>query len=179
MNLWRSRGTRGSSSAIKVRPARAEDADAVARMAKALSLSDGGRPSRFTAECFKRDGFGEAPRFRAVVAERDGTVVGYAVYYPGYDTDTATSGVYLADLFVEHANRRRGVGRALVAAVADACREAGGRWMFWSVLRQNKSARRFYRALAPELKDVVVCAAFGSNFEKLADAGKRVDAPDV
>ena len=171
MNLWRRHGSLGPT-VISVRPARADDADAVARMARALSMSDGGRPSRFTADSFRRDGFGETPRFQALVAERDGEIVGYAVYYQGYDTDTATSGVYLADLYVEEDSRRRGVGRTLMRAVAAACRETGGQWMFWSVLRHNKGARRFYRSLAPELKDVIVCAAFGSNFDKLVDAGQ-------
>lgn len=170
MNLWRRHGSL-APALISVRPAQADDAEAVARMARALSMSDGGRPSRFTAECFRRDGFGETPFFRAMVAERDGEVVGYAVYYHGYDTDTATAGVYLADLYVEEDSRRLGVGRTLMRSVATACREAGGRWMFWSVLRHNKGARRFYRSLAPELKDVIVCAAFGGNFDKLVDGG--------
>ena len=171
MNLWRRHGS-VSPTLISVRPAEADDAEAVARMARALSMSDGGRPSRFTAESFRRDGFGKTPRFQAIVAETDGAVVGYAVYYHGYDTDTATSGVYLADLFVDEESRRRGVGRTLMRSVAAACREAGGRWMFWSVLRHNRGARRFYRSLAPELKDVIVCAAFGSNFDRLIDGGQ-------
>jgi hypothetical protein len=53
-------------------------------------------------------------------------------------------------------------------ATARACRDAGGAWMFWSVLKRNREARRFYRTLAPELKDVVLCAALGPAFEKLA-----------
>jgi len=40
--------------------------------------------------------------------------------------------------------------------------------MFWSVLKRNRTARRFYRTMAPELKDIVVCAAFGEGFDKLA-----------
>ena len=48
-----------SKSDILVRPARREDADHVARMARALSVSDGGRISRFSADAFLRDGFGD------------------------------------------------------------------------------------------------------------------------
>lgn len=155
-------------AAVTVRPAEPGDAEAVARLARLLSLSDGARPSQFTAEAFRRDGFGAAPAFRALVAAIDGEVVGYALYYPGYDTDRATRGVYLADLYVAAGARRRGVGRALVAGVARAAREMGGRWMFWSVLKRNKAARKFYRTLAPELRDIVICAAFGPGFEKLA-----------
>jgi hypothetical protein len=41
--------------------------------------------------------------------------------------------------------------------------------MFWSVLKRNRAGRRFYRTIAPELKDVVVCAALGASFERLSD----------
>lgn len=154
---------------ITVRPARPEDATAVALFAQALSLSDGGRPSQFTAEIYLRDGFGERPAFRALIAELDDTAAGYALYYPGYDTDRATRGVYLADLYVSERFRRRGAGRALMRAVARACRDDGGVWMFWSVLKRNRAARRFYRTIAPELKDVVVCAALGDTFDRLTE----------
>lgn len=176
MNLWRRNGDEGPAE-ITVRPASEADAEAVARMARALSLSDGGRPSRFSAESFISDGFGDKPRFHAIVAEIQGKVVGYAVFYHGYDTDTASPGTYLADLYVDEASRRRGAGHRLVSAVAAAGRQEGGRWMFWSVLRQNKGARRFYKAVAPELRDVIVCAAFGSNFDQLADATANTDDP--
>lgn len=152
-----------------VRPAKPEDAEVVARFAQALSLSDGGRPSRFSAETYTRDGFGEHPAFRALIAEIGGEPAGYALFYPGYDTDRATRGVYLADLFVADRFRRRGIGRALMQAVARACRSDGGSWMFWSVLKRNRAGRRFYRTIAPELKDVVVCAALGEAFERLSE----------
>lgn len=158
---------------VATRPARPDDAEAIADMARALSLADGGKPSQFTAEAFRRDGFGPQASFRAIVAEIDGAAAGYAVYYPGYDTDTATRGAYLADLYVAGHARRRGVGRALVSAVARACRDDGGRWMFWSVLKRNRGARRFYKRIAPELKDVIVCAAFGRIFDEVANKSPR------
>lgn len=154
---------------IKVRPAIADDAEAVAAMAHALSEADGGRPSRFSAEAFRRDGFGDRPAFHAVIAEIDGTPAGYAVYYWGYDTDSATRGVYLADLYVDAEMRRRGAGRALVIGVARAARDGGARWIFWSVLKRNRGARRFYKRIAPELRDVIICAAFGTTFDRIAN----------
>ena len=153
---------------IAVRRAGRGDAEAVAGLARALSLADGGRPSRFTAQAYLRDGFGDDPAFTVLVAECDGQVAGYALYYPGYDTDRATRGVYLADLFVREGFRRRGVARALMRGVAQAARAGGGSWMFWSVIRRNKGARKFYRTLATELSDVIVCAAFGHGFEALS-----------
>ncbi len=157
---------------ITVRPGRPDDAEQIARMARALSIADGGRPSRFTAETFRRDGFGEVAAFSTIVAALGGETVGYAIYYPGYDTDSATSGIYLADLYVDQTRRRQGVGRALVAGLAAEARAGGARWMFWSVLKRNRGARRFYKTIAPELKDVIVCAAFGRRFDALADQAR-------
>lgn len=156
---------------ITVRPAGLGDADVIARMARALSIADGGRPSRFSADSFRRDGFGADAAFSAVVAELDGACVGYAIHYPGYDTESATRGIYLADLYVDDTHRRQGIGRALVAGLAAQARRDGARWMFWSVLKRNRGARRFYKKIAPELKDVIVCAAFGRRFDALADQG--------
>jgi len=154
---------------ITVRPARRDDAEAIAHMARALSVSDGGRVSRFSAEAFLRDGFGDRPAFATMIAECAGVAAGYAVYYWGYDTDSATRGVYLADLYVDEACRRCGVGRSLMIEVSRYTKEQGGRWIFWSVLKRNKAARKFYRQLAPELKDVAICAAFGTSFDRIAE----------
>ena len=156
------------NQAIVVRPATEEDAATVVRLAHGLSLTDGGRASRLTEEAYRRDGFGTEPAFRALLAEIDGSVAGYALYFPGYDTDRASRGIYLADLFVEPDYRLHGVGRALMKAVARACNDLGGEWMFWSVLKRNRVARKFYRTLAPELKDVILCAALGDSFDRLA-----------
>ena len=152
------------------------DGEAVVAMARALGRGDGGRSGRLSLEKFQRDGFGADAAFGTLVAEQDGALVGYAVYYPGYDTDSATRGVYLADLYVREEFRRRGIGRALLRGLAARARAQGARWMFWSVLRRNRGARRFYRTLAQELRDVRVCAAFGRRFDALADAAAGAEA---
>ena len=160
-----------TTTTLDIRAARREDADDIAAMARALSISDGGRTSRFSAEAFLRDGFGDTPAFETLVATVQDVPAGYAVYYWGYDTDSATRGVYLADLYVGECHRREGVGTALVTGVARRSRDQGGRWIFWSVLKRNKAARRFYRHIAPELKDVLICAAFGASFDRIASKG--------
>ena len=60
----------------------------------------------------RKEGFGASPRFRAQIAERDGRPVGYALFYPAYDTDRAARDFYLQDLYVvPEARRRRPDGR--------------------------------------------------------------------
>ena len=169
MSLFRSRNDVAPAGDPTVRPAVAGDTPAIVRLSHALSLEDGGRASRLTEDALMRDGFGENPAFYALVAEVDGAVVGYALYFPGYDTDRASRGVYLADLYVAPDYRRLGVGRALIKGTARACREAGGSWMFWSVLKRKMGARKFYRRLAPEIRDVILCAAISDTFRRLAE----------
>lgn len=162
---------------ITVRTASIEDAEAVARLADAARSEDRRQPARFTADAFRRDGFGSPPAFHGLIAEEAGEPVGYAVYYTAYDTDTAQRGVYVCDIFVSDESRERGAGTLLMSGIAAACRAAGGRFVFWSVLKRNRAARRFYRKLAPELKDVIVCAALGRNFDLLADRAGAAATP--
>jgi len=170
MSLFRHRNDDlPAAAAAVVRPAGIGDAAAVVRLSRALSQEDGGRASQLTEDAFRRDGFGADPAFRALVAQSGDAVVGYALYFPGYDTDRASRGIYLADLYVAPDHRRAGVGGALIKGAARACRDAGGSWMFWSVLKRNRGARKFYRRLAPELRDVVLCAAIADTFQRLAE----------
>ena len=102
------------------------------------------------------------------MAETNGNVVGYALYYFGYDTIRAKRGIILSDLFVEEAWRRQGIGSCLMNAAAKACNNTGGTWMFWAVLKRNRRARKFYKTIAPELPNVLLCVSTGKNFQKLA-----------
>ncbi len=154
---------------ITVRPATSGDVSEVVKLARSLSIAEGQRPSRLTKAAYLRDGFGEKPAFSALLAEIDRKVAGYTLYFEGYDTGRAARGVYLSDLYVDKAWRRQGVGRALMQATAKACKDIGGQWMFWAVLKGNNSARKFYRTIGIELTDVIVCATIDANFEKLSD----------
>jgi len=58
--------------------------------------------------------------------------------------------MYVVDLYVQKAKRRRGVGEALMHAAAKICRKAGGRELVWSVFSANKLAFRFYERLGAE-----------------------------
>ena len=159
-----------SAATVLVRPAVRADAEAVAAMAGRSRPPGRAGPSPLSAEIFLRDGFGNNAAFRALVAEADRAPRGYAIYFWGYDPGSATRGVYLAALFVEERWRRRGIGRALVRGLARQTGAEGGRWVFWSVLKNDRRARRFYRTLAPELANVAVCAAYGADFDRIAAA---------
>ena len=108
-------------------------------------------PQRFTTAIVRRDALGRPRRFRAVVAEVAGRVVGYASTIDGYNTDRAAPELFMLDLFVLARWRGRGIGRALVITVArEAVRRRLGS-VQWGVRRDNAGARGFYRALGARL----------------------------
>src|ERR1700740_453085 len=62
-----------------------------------------------------RDGFGEQPKFRALLAEWGAQPAGYALFFGVYSTWEGRPGLFLEDLFVREQYRGKGIGRALLA----------------------------------------------------------------
>jgi len=156
---------------FRIRPATPADGERVAAMCAALTVEEAiGGVSRFTAEIFGRDGFGPRPAFACLIAEAAGQAVGYALYCDDYDTDHLCRSIHLADLYVETAARGRGIGRALMAAVARAGRESGAHLMMWNVLKTNLPARRFYATVGEEVDGQIETLALGAEFDRLAAA---------
>jgi GNAT superfamily N-acetyltransferase len=138
---------------LQIRPAVVDDASLLRTMIR--ELADFERQLEFVTiseEDLVRDGFGENPRFRALIAEWDGQPAGYAVFF-GYYSTWEGRGLYLEDLFVREAFRGRGIGKAFLAAVAKIAVEDGCRGMHWEVLRWNENAIALYKALGAELLD--------------------------
>lgn len=95
--------------------------------------------------------FGARPAAEALVARTDGEVAGFALYFATFSTFLARRGLWLEDLFVKPAMRNRGVGRALLVALAGiACERNCGRFE-WAVLDWNASAIGFYQRLGATL----------------------------
>ena len=103
-------------------------------------------------EELRRDGFGENPRFRALIADWDGQAAGYALFF-GYYSTWVGVGLYLEDLFVRESFRGRGIGKALLAAVARITVEEHCYGMHWQVLDWNEKAIELYKALGAEFRD--------------------------
>jgi GNAT superfamily N-acetyltransferase len=84
----------------------------------------------------------------ALVAERDDRLIGFSHYLFQRSTWLLNSQCYLQDLYVAEANRGRGVGRALIAAVVGRAKEAGAARVFWNTHETNAVARKLYDAVA-------------------------------
>jgi GNAT superfamily N-acetyltransferase len=97
--------------------------------------------------------FGPAPVASCHVAEVDGAVVGFALWYVSFSTWQGRPGLWLEDLFVRPAARGHGLGKQLLQALAQVCVERGyGRFEWW-VLDWNVDAQGFYRSLGARPED--------------------------
>lgn len=105
-----------------------------------------------TVESLRAALFGPRPVASALLARVDGSVAGYAVYFTTFSTFVGRPGVFLDDVYVRPAFRRRGIGRALLEAVAKVCAELGGRFE-WIALRWNENALRFYHSIGANVMD--------------------------
>jgi ribosomal-protein-alanine N-acetyltransferase len=117
----------------KVRPAASDDVDAVARLEEECLGVDA------WSEALVRDGIlGDLPTISYLVAELDGSVVGYAV------TSSAGDIAELQRIAVDESYRRRGVAASLLAGVVDAARRTPADRLLLEVREDNRGAIAFY-----------------------------------
>src|SRR5450756_1124623 len=108
---------------------------------------------KVTADSLRTALFGERPVAAALLARVDGVAAGYAVYYHTFSTFVGRPGIFLDDIYVRAEFRKRGIGRALLEAVAKIGMYIGGRRFEWIALRWNENAFRFYRSLGAKVMD--------------------------
>jgi GNAT superfamily N-acetyltransferase len=109
------------------------------------------------------------PAVFAHVAEHDGQVGGFALWYLSFSTWTASHGIYLEDLYVRPELRGLGLGRALLAELARICVARGYPRLEWAVLDWNTPSRGFYASLgAAEMSEWIVNRLSGPALRDLA-----------
>jgi GNAT superfamily N-acetyltransferase len=131
-----------------IRPARPADVADIHRLIRELAEYERSAGQVVAAEDdLRRALFGEQPAVFALIAEHEGAVAGFALWFLSYSTWTGRHGIYLEDLYVTPGLRGHGYGRALLAELARICVERGYGRLEWSVLDWNAPAIGFYAAL--------------------------------
>ena len=143
------------------------DAVPLAEMLRALNDEPGLRPERITPEGVARDLIAD-PRCLVLVAEAGGEPAGFATAHAHYDSGHSRWGMFLNDLYVRPEARRRGIGRALVAAVAAEARRGGGSFLWWNADAGDALALAFHGTLGAEAAPVTDFLLAGEAFERLA-----------
>jgi GNAT superfamily N-acetyltransferase len=115
--------------------------------------------------------FGAQRVAEALIGSFDNHPVGYALFFTTFSTFLAKPGVWLEDLFVMPDHRGRGVGRALLRAVANVAIERKCGRLEWSVLDWNQPAIDFYhRAGATIMNDWRICRVDGDALNRIGGA---------
>jgi GNAT superfamily N-acetyltransferase len=137
-----------------IRAATVDDVPVVFRLVQELATYER-EPDAVVAteEHFITALFGPGPRVHCLVAEDNGDVVGFAVWFVSFSTWLGTHGIYLEDLFVRPQARGGGHGRALLTELARIAVERGYGRVEWAVLDWNEPAQGFYRSLGAAPQD--------------------------
>ena len=131
-----------------VRPARPSDVPRLHQLVTDLAEYERARDEVHATPDQLRDAlFGPAPAVHALVAEADGAVVGFAVWFLNFSTWEGVHGIYLEDLYVRPGRRGSGLGRSLLTQLTKIADERGYARVEWSVLDWNAPAIGFYASL--------------------------------
>ncbi|ALL65959.1 Histone acetyltransferase HPA2 [Paraburkholderia caribensis MBA4] len=113
--------------------------------------------------------FGARPSAEAIVAERDGKTIGYALFFHNYSTFLGRRGLYLEDLYVQPTERGTGLGSKMLRYLAALAVERQCGRFEWSVLDWNQPAIDFYQKMgATVLPDWRVVRITGDALDQLA-----------
>lgn len=128
-----------------IRPATVADCPAMMELIIELAVYEK-EPDAVTVsmEHFIQSGFGPNPVWWALVAETDGKVVGFALYYIRYSTWKGQR-MYLEDLLVTEQMRGKGIGKLLFDELINLCQQKKYSGLVWQVLNWNEPAINFYK----------------------------------
>ena len=116
--------------------------------------------------------FSAQPRLFCDIAEWNGEAAGFAVWFLNFSTFRGRHGIYLEDIFVRPEHRARGIGKALMAGLAQRCVEQGYARVEWAVLDWNAPSIAFYRSIGATVMDNwKICRLTGNALHNFASGG--------
>lgn len=114
--------------------------------------------------------FGDDPVGFCHIAEVDGQPAAIALWFRNFSTWDGVAGVYLEDLFVRPAFRRRGLARMMLATLARECVDNGYSRLSWAVLDWNVNAIALYDAVGgKQMSEWITYRVSGPELSALAD----------
>jgi GNAT superfamily N-acetyltransferase len=145
---------------INIRTAVREDCTRLLELVRELAVYQKASPHDVTISEseFEACGFGTNPVWQAFVAEVNGRVEGYALYYIRFSTWMGRR-LYLEDLYITENLRGRGAGKLLINRLVEEAREKGYSGIVWQVLNWITPALEFYKNLGATFdKKQVICS---------------------
>jgi GNAT superfamily N-acetyltransferase len=158
------------STTHTLRPAKPEDLHAIVGLITELAVFEKlEHLVVVTPETLRPHLFGAKPAAEAVVAEVQGVVVAFALFFTNFSTFLGKPGIYLEDLYVQPAHRGGGLGKALLQHLGALAVQRGCGRFEWCVLDWNENAIRFYEKMgATVMQDWRLCRLTGDSLTGLA-----------
>ncbi|MDG2089810.1 MAG: GNAT family N-acetyltransferase [Gammaproteobacteria bacterium] len=139
---------------MQVRVANSEDSEIIFALIKELAIYEKAEHEVLTSVAeIKETLFGENSKTSALIAELDGKIAAYAVYFYNYSTWLGKNGIYLEDVYVTPEYRKLGIGKALLKHIATIAVGEGCGRVEWSVLDWNTPAIDFYKSIGASVQD--------------------------
>lgn len=133
---------------VSIRPSTPQDCGTILRFVRELAEYEREPDAVEANEAMLADAlFATPPAAEALIAERDGVAIGFALFFHNFSTWTGKRGIYLEDLYVTPAARGSGAGKALLVHLAGLALDRGCARFEWSVLDWNTPAIDFYRTM--------------------------------
>jgi GNAT superfamily N-acetyltransferase len=140
------------SEGFTIRPAEPRDVAGILRLIRELAIYEKLEDQAVgTVPMLTEALFGARPSCEALIGERGGRAVGFALYFTTFSTFLCKPGLYLEDLFVEQDSRGIGLGKALLSRLASIAAERGCGRFEWRVLDWNEPSIKFYESLGATL----------------------------
>ncbi|WP_199253739.1 GNAT family N-acetyltransferase [Mycolicibacterium mengxianglii] len=126
----------------RVRPG--DEAEITAMVHELAAFENAAQECVVTVEQMRAALFDDQPTVHGHIVEVDGQAAATALWFLNFSTWDGVAGIYLEDLFVRPAFRRRGLAAALLSTLARECVDHGYSRLSWAVLNWNVNAIALY-----------------------------------
>ena len=163
-----------TNEALRIVPATRQDVPLIITLIKELAEYER-LPHEVVAteEILEETLFGQRPAAEVLLAHAGGEPAGYALYFHSFSTFLGRPGLYLEDIYVRPPLRGKGIGKQLLARLAQIAIERKCGRMEWAVLNWNEPSINFYKSLgARPMDEWTVYRLTSSQLQRLADSGR-------
>lgn len=148
---------------ILVRKGESNDLEQVLVLIKELAVYENAADEvKINIETLKSSFENERPHFDFLIAQENDQIIGLALYYERFSTWKGPY-LYLEDLIVSKAHRRKGVGEVLFKKLLKLCQEGAYKKLCWQVLDWNELAINFYKKFKTEFDGEWIDCTLGAD----------------